>query len=286
MAAGDRRTAVRVVAWNANQGLARKADRLLALRPDIAVVAECAEAVELDGLERVGWTGSNRHKGLGVFARPELDGSVDPSWDPGREWFLPVRFDAFGLDLLAVWAMNHRAGEGGKKGRTHRALEHYAPFLARRRAVVAGDFNDNVRWDTRTYPAFAHTTALLANAGYANVYYARTSEEPGAESIGSLYFYRHADRPYLIDHAFVPEAWLPAVEQFWLGAPGEWLDLSDHVPLVLELGLLAVPTQVAHELGGYPKDATLPPYRALLRARSERTSRVPSAPAATMCPCR
>lgn len=239
MAARNRPTAVRLVAWNANQGLAQKADRLLALRPDIAVVAECADAAELHGLERIGWTGQNRSKGLGVFARPELNGSVDPSWDPGREWFLPVRFDADRLDLLAVWAMNHRGGEGAKKGRTHRALEHYAPFLARRRAIVIGDFNDNVRWDTGTYPAFAQTTALLGSAGYANVYYARTSQEPGSESIGSLYLYRHADRPYLIDHAFIPEAWLPVVREFGLGAPEEWLDLSDHVPLVLELGVPA-----------------------------------------------
>lgn len=144
MGAPEVRPRLRLVAWNANQGLARKAGRLLALRPDIAVVAECGEAIELDGLVRVGWTGRNPDRGLGVLARPGLGGSVDPSWDPAREWFLPVRFKTLGLDLLAVWAMNHRGGEGPKKGRTHRALEHYAPFLHRGRAVVAGDFNDNV----------------------------------------------------------------------------------------------------------------------------------------------
>lgn len=78
---------------------------------------------------------------------------------------------------------------------------------------------------------------MLEDAGYANVYYARTGEPPGPESTGSLYFYRHVDRPYLIDHAFIPEPWLPAVREFGLGAPADWLDLSDHVPLVLELDL-------------------------------------------------
>ena len=142
---------VRVVAWNANQGVTRKASALLALEPDVAVLPECADVPELGGgaLVQVGWTGRNPHKGLAVFVRPGITASVDPCWDPAREWFLPVALHGPAeMDLLAVWAMNHRGQEAGPRlGRTHRALEHYRPFLEGGRSVVIGDFNDNARWD-------------------------------------------------------------------------------------------------------------------------------------------
>jgi hypothetical protein len=151
----------RVVAWNINMAAQRKASDLLDLAPDIAVLAETADIPELGGgaLVRIGWAGRNPRKGLGVFARPGLVAAVDTSWDPVRERFLPIHIElAGGIDVLAVWAMNHRGQEPGpRRGRTHRALDHYGPFLARHRALVIGDFNDNARWDTPRYPAFART---------------------------------------------------------------------------------------------------------------------------------
>jgi hypothetical protein len=41
--------------------------------------------------------------------------------------------------------------------------------------------------------------------------------------------------PYLVDHAFVPTGWLARVSRFEIGSPDLWLELSDHMPLVLDL---------------------------------------------------
>ena len=38
---------VRIVAWNCLQGLERKAEPLLQLRPDVAVIAECGNEPQL-----------------------------------------------------------------------------------------------------------------------------------------------------------------------------------------------------------------------------------------------
>jgi len=240
MAFADRPGAlIRVIAWNINMAADRKASGLLDLAPDIAVLEEVADVPELGGgaLVRIGWAGRNPRKGLGVFARPGLAARVDPSWDPVREWFLPVHVEVGGgMDILAVWAMNHRGREPGPRlGRTHRALVHYCPLLARSRTIVIGDFNDNARWDTASNPAFARTVGILADAGYASLYHARTGEAHGIETGASLYWYRHRDRPYLVDHAFIPVTWLPQVRRFEFGDPIRWLHDSDHVPLILEL---------------------------------------------------
>ena len=198
----------------------------------------------MPGLVPVGWTGMYPTKGLGVFARPELAATVDASWDPAREWFLPVRLDALGVDVLGVWAMNLRGGEGQPRWRTRRALEHYGPFLARGRALVIGDFNDNVRWDRPTYPAFAGTLEELSANGYTSLYHARTGERHGAETGATIYWRRKPEAPYLIDHAFLPEAWLGAVERFDIGTADGWLDVSDHMPLIVDLRLPLAPASV------------------------------------------
>jgi GTP pyrophosphokinase len=234
---------LRVVSWNCNGGLrGRKAERLAAeLRPDVAVVSECAETAEVPGLESIAWTGDYATKGLGVFARPGLRAALDPSWDRARQWFLPVHLPAVGVDVLAVWAMNQRGGEGQPRWRTRRALGHYAPFLASGRAVVIGDFNDNVRWDRPRYPAFAGTLEELGAKGYTSLYHARTFERHGVETGATLFWQRKVGQPYLIDHAFVPADWLGAVERFDIGSAADWLADSDHMPLLVELRLPLAP---------------------------------------------
>jgi len=188
-------------------------------------------------MARVGWTGEHTFSGLGVFARPEMDAAlVDDLWDPTREWFLPIRVTSLGLDLLASWAMHHRGHEDRpKQGRIHATMEHYRGFLSTGRALVIGDLNDNVIWDQKRFPSYERLTALLAEMGLVNLYYERTGEAPGAEAQGSLYFYRHRDKPYLIDHAFLSAEWLDRVRSFEVGAAPDWLDVSDHTPLVLDL---------------------------------------------------
>jgi hypothetical protein len=219
--------------------LHRKAPRLLALRPDVAVVQECAAKAELEGMVRVGWTGRLASKGLAVFARPDLGAVVAKDiWDPTREWFLPVRVPALGLDLLACWAMNHRGlEERPKKGRTGAAVEHYRDFLSSGRAILLGDLNDNVTWDTARWPVFADLTAHLAGMDLVNLYHARSGERLGAESRGSLFFYRDVQRPYLIDHVFMPRTWLGRVAAFEVAPAADWLDVSDHVPVILDMVL-------------------------------------------------
>jgi hypothetical protein len=201
-------------------------------------VPECSDKARLDGLERVGWTGANVIKGLGVFARPDLGALVDGSLDLTREWYLPIRFPDLDLKILAAWSMHARGGESGPlRGRIHRTLDHYGDFLAGGRTILIGDLNDNVTWDTPAYPSFSRITTTLAGLGLTNLYLARSGEEVGAETLATLYFLRHRHEPYFVDHVFVPEAWLPLVRGFEIGRPDEWLDASDHMPLVLDLAL-------------------------------------------------
>ncbi len=226
---------LRIVGWNCSGGLAKKTEHLLALKPDIAIISECARAfTDLGALRQVGWTGDYPTKGLGVFARPELGGRV-VDLDTTRQWFMPVQFDAIGFGVLAVWAMNADGKEDRPPyGRTHAALAHHAAFVADADLVI-GDFNDNVRWDKKRKPSFATTTRMLSDAGYVNLYYLMTGEMPGSESVGTISFRRDVTKPYLIDHAFLRRSRVAELDRFNVEAASDWLHESDHVPLVLDL---------------------------------------------------
>lgn len=230
----------RIVAWNAQQAVAAKTGQLLTLEPDIAVIAECATGVGAIGaMHRVCWAGTIPAKGLAVFARPELGGRLDASHDPGHEHYLPVRFDAIDLGLLAVWAMHYGGTDGSVGfGRTHDALAAYAPFLATADLVV-GDFNDSPVFDGPSRHHWARTAEILDGDGYVSLYHERTGEQPGAETAPTLYHLRHEKRPFHIDHAFLRRDRLPAVAAYAVGDADPWLSHSDHMPLVLDLDLPA-----------------------------------------------
>jgi hypothetical protein len=230
---------IRVVSWNCNQGLARKSPRLVELDPDIAVICEAGDLPILDEgrLRRIAWSGPNTNKGLAVYVRRGLRATVDPAWDETRQHFLPVHIDiGGGLDVLAVWAMNHRSEEPRpKRGRTLDALKTYRPFLSGGRSLVIGDFNDNARWDKRSSRRFTQAVDQLATTGHASAYHARSGETQGEETAASYFHHYSTQKPYLIDHAFVPERWLPRIHRFEIGAAEDWLKSSDHMPLVLEV---------------------------------------------------
>lgn len=227
---------LRIVSWNCARGLdAKRAARLLDLGPDVAVIQECAETAELDGMFRVAWAGAIPDKGMAVFARPEVDAEPLDANAEVRRWCLPVRLAALDVDVLGVWgfAKNGKAGPPREVART--AINGVGPVLTRARAVVIGDFNDGPHFDAGNGRSFARTWELLESAGYRSLYHARTREAYGAETAATLFFKWRRAEPFLIDHAFLPAAWLDAVRGFDIGSPERWLDVSDHMPLVLDL---------------------------------------------------
>lgn len=119
-------------------------------------------------------------------------------------------------------------------GRTVRAIQAYRSLLDQRRSIVMGDFNNNLIWDTPGRPEHQAVVELFAELGYQSVYPAHTGEPQGLELSPTLFWYRHPARPYHVDYCYVPGEWLSRV-RLEIGAPDDWLDKSDHMPLTLDL---------------------------------------------------
>ena len=238
---------LRIVAWNCNMGLHDKWEHLHALAPDIAIIPECAEP---DVLRRRApefqfsdceWQGERNDKGLGVFAFGGVALRRHQSWDRQYHLFLPIEVRGpFKLNLLAVWAFNHRApATVTPNPRTTRsALAHYAPFLKAAPAAVAGDFNASVFWDNQpAYERFTDVNSDLHALGLESVYHSVNGHDLGHEPDATLYWQRNLAKRYHIDYIYLPAAWRSVVQSVSVGGAAEWVSRSDHAPLVVEVDL-------------------------------------------------
>ena len=152
----ESRSPMRLVAWNCAMALHRKFEALLALKPDVAVISECAEPARLEahgldyGAGRPLWIGDNPNKGLAVFAFNGYRLRIADDYQATLRWIAPVRVEGpQSFNLLAVWAQNLSGGVSRKKqsGPFRRALSRYRDLLSDGPAFVAGDLNNNVIWD-------------------------------------------------------------------------------------------------------------------------------------------
>ncbi len=243
---------MRLVAWNCNMALHRKFDALASLRPDVAVISECAEPARLGrkmdprrlGADPV-WIGRNPDQGLGVFAFRDYRVSLRRDYDAALEFVAPVKVEGpAGFDLLAVWAQNASGGNTRKDqpGPLSLALERYRDSLANGPAVVAGDLNNNVFWDKPGWAMnHAATVAVLEHHGLVSAYHAARGEAQGAERTPTHYWRdRKKDGPtYHIDYIFIPRGWAGRMREMRVGRFAKWCGsgLSDHVPLVVDVVL-------------------------------------------------
>ena len=243
---------MRLVAWNCNMALHRKYDALQRLRPDIAVISECAAperlaargALEASRNEPV-WIGLNPNKGLAVFAFNGFRAHLADPFFPTLRYVAPVRITGPArFNLLAVWAQNASAGSTRKRqaGPLRRALTKYKAFLSDGTAFVAGDLNNNVVWDRPGWTGnHATAVAILERFGLTSAYHALSDEAQGEETTPTLYWRDRTEQgpTYHIDYIFVPRRALSQVTAFDVGSYQAWCGagLSDHAPVVIDIAL-------------------------------------------------
>ena len=248
---------MRLVVWNANMAVHRKLDTVLEqLKPDVLVLSECAAESTLKAKypgtapwTSMAWAGKipeppkNPDKGLAVMTFGNY--RIEATWpvEPMMEWV--VLADIAGptpFSLIAVWAMNHRASNikafPQSNPQPAAALNTYWTEGSGP-TILAGDFNHNVSWDATMPHAKQHARTLDATrqASLASAYHHHFGEAQGAESTPTLHWRGAGQKTYHIDYAFIPDEWLPRLQDVSVGSKQEWIDsrLSDHVPLVVEL---------------------------------------------------
>jgi len=236
--------------WNCAMALHRKFSALRSLNPDIAIIPECAKPEILrdkmdrpDDLGRPIWIGDNPNKGLGIFTFNGYGLELADDYDPSIRHIAPVHVSGpSSLNLLAVWAINTRK-EGWSKKRTApflQSMTHYDEFLKNGPTIVAGDFNNHVRWDKPgKLNNHANAVSRLSEIGLVSAYHDERKVEHGNETEPTLYWRdRRKDGPiYHIDYIFIPKQWCSKITELTIGSFEDWCGskLSDHVPIVVDI---------------------------------------------------
>ena len=224
----------------------------MTLRPDVAVISEAARpevlvarAPELGGASLV-WAGKYPHQGLLLAGFGTTVVELDRhDYDDGLHHMAPVSVSGLpGLDkpihLLGVCAQNSSGGNRrkDKPGPLRQALRRYRRFLRSAPAVVAGDFNNHVRWDKPGWP-INHANAVrdMAHLGLVSAYHVARGVAAGNEPEPTYFQHRRMSAGFHIDYVFMPADWTNRAFTLTVGRYQDWIEpgLSDHVPLVLEI---------------------------------------------------
>jgi hypothetical protein len=253
---------VRIVCWNQRGGTDAKWDRLLDLRPDVAVLPESARAPRrlaaslLDDPPDWHWVGTNPAKGLAVamFAGTGAAGLAGAGGSRGSAGFSGTSAVASGVvvpDATGRWSVAARRGnltvlgvwscpsDGQYSREVVRAVQAHSRWLdPRAEVVVAGDFNvDAAGARRRRSPAFHRVHEQLVSLGLTSAYHAVRSEPFGAETWPTYYHHRDQTQPFHIDFCYLSAPLLERATTVEVGGYDQWIasGLSDHAPVIVDL---------------------------------------------------
>lgn len=231
---------MRIVNWNCNGALRNKLHKLQALNADLCIIQECEDPLRCVSEEyRIWaknhlWIGTNKNRGLGVFARPDI--LLEPvSLDTAQlELFLPCKVNG-SISLLAVWTRHANSPTFQYIGQLWKFLQKHEQFLTAEHSALIGDLNSNVCWDVwDRWWNHSDVVRQLQGVGLTSLYHHVNGEGQGAETKATFYMYRKREKPYHIDYAFLSEKLLEGAT-CEIGDPTAWLDHSDHIPLIVNI---------------------------------------------------
>jgi len=101
--------------------------------------------------------------------------------------------------------------------------------------LIIGDFNSNSIWDKwDRWWNHSDVVSELGDLGIISLYHSFFKEEQGLESVPTFYMNRRINKSYHIDYAFGSEIFIKTLTKVKIGETVKWLNLSDHLPLLLE----------------------------------------------------
>ena len=231
---------MKIVNWNCNGALRKKLSAISALRADVYVIQECEDPARCSAPEYRAWAtnylwvGTNKNKGLGIFADANIPlEKID--LDLGSlELFLPCKV-AKTFTLLAAWTRQANSPTFGYIGQLWKLLQQYPEFFREGEAALIGDLNSNARWDVwDRWWNHSDVVAQLQARGLESMYHRVRREAQGKESSPTFFMHRNLEKPYHIDYAFMTGE-LSQEASIEVGTPDKWLEFSDHMPLVVRI---------------------------------------------------
>lgn len=234
---------MKIITWNCNGAFRKKFERISDFDADIYIIQECENPTESYNSKYKEWSsnhlwiGDTKNKGIGIFAKQEIQ-LKKLDWtnkfrDHTVKHFLPCRVNQ-SFDLLAVWTHKNNSQYFDYIGQFWKFLQVNKENF--KEIILAGDFNSSAIW--HHYDKWwNHSDVIneLRELGIESLYHKFTGELQGMESKPSFYFQKNKEKKYHIDFVFGSEKFSEKVINIEIGNPNDWLELSDHMPILCEI---------------------------------------------------
>jgi exonuclease III len=234
---------MKIVTWNCNGAFRNKFLEIARLDADVYIIQECENPKHskdeyLKWAENFLWIGENKHKGLGVFAKPSIQ-LTELNWQTnGLQLFLPVNVNNL-FNLVAVWTKYANSPTFRYIGQLWKYLELHKMKMSATQTVLCGDFNSNKIWDVwDRWWNHSDVVRELASINMVSLYHLVMREEQGTESIPTFFHQHNIKKPYHIDFVFCSrELFNLDSNVLTVGNHNEWLTFSDHVPIIFTIAV-------------------------------------------------
>lgn len=235
---------MRIIEWNCQGAFRLKNKEIFELRPDILIIPECEreEKLEFDKLTPKPndflWYGNTRKKGIAIFSFSDYKLNLLKEFNPEFRYIVPLEVSnkTNSFLLFAIWAMDNKQNPLARYiGQVWNAVNYYQATLTNN-TILIGDFNSNQIWDEKERVG-NHTDVVnfLKNFSIESLYHKQQNESHGQESLKTFYMYRNLEKPYHIDYIFASHDIIKNGYNLTFGNPMDWIDKSDHVPLILDI---------------------------------------------------
>jgi len=219
----------------------KKADFILAHKPDILIVPECEHPDKLKfntdtpKPTDILWFGMNRNKGIGIFSYTKFKFKLLNTHNPDLRMIIPIGVTGgkYDFTLYAIWANNPEDPDGQYIEQVWKAIQHYDQDL-NDKTILIGDFNSNSIWDRKHRESnHSNVVKFLESKDIFSSYHLFHKQIQGKEKHPTLYMYRHQDKPYHIDYCFVSKNIAKKIKSVEIGDFDIWRKHSDHVPVIV-----------------------------------------------------
>jgi exonuclease III len=234
---------MKLITWNASMRFRDKVENILPFNADILVIPECESpdkwraSNRLQELNQFLWFGDNLNKGIGILNRNDsFHIKLHPSYNEEFRYIIPLIVTGQqSFILFAVWSQLSKSKFDSYIGQIYLALKYYETIL-KEPCIIAGDWNSNKIFDhIKRVGTHSEVVELLERVSIKSAYHHMLNEKHGLETIPTHYFRKELASPFHIDFIFASESILNKITRFEIGTYDEWIKLSDHMPVIMEL---------------------------------------------------
>lgn len=234
---------MKILTWNCNGSFRKKIEFLQQIEADIYIIQECENQQQSKGayeawLPNLIWKGNNKNKGLGVFAREDYKLEQLYWEDFELELFLPIRVND-NFQLLAAWTKYANSPKFQYIGQLWKYLQLHEELIKVQPTLICGDLNSNAQWDVwDRWWNHSDVVNQLQAMNILSLYHELSNEEQGKETLPTFFMNRNHEKNYHIDYLFCHRnLFSKNNSSFKIFDKYEWLNYSDHIPLLFEINI-------------------------------------------------